>query len=189
MGVSQGRDLALSIGRAIDASEPLADRPFEVFFREQYPRLVRTLTRVVGEPAQAEELAADAFCRLHLRYADLGADARASWLFRTGINMAIDALRANARRLRRELTAEIDTTRQPDALGDLLAREAQRRVRLVLARLPRQQARILILASQGWSYREAAAILGVRADSIYVIAARARARFEREYLRLQGERP
>jgi RNA polymerase sigma-70 factor (ECF subfamily) len=187
--VSQARDLALSIGRSIEASESFADRPFEAFFREQYPRLVRTLTRVVGEAAQAEELAADAFGRLHARYADLGADARVSWVFRTGINLAIDALRANARRLRREVAAGEASWSPPDALGDLLARETQRRVRLVLARLPRQQARVLILASQGWSYREAAGVLGLRPDSIYVIAARARARFEREYLRLQGERP
>ncbi len=179
----------MSIGRAVSASESFADQAFEAFFREQYPRLVRTLTRVVEEPAQAEELASDAFCRLHARYRNLTVDARTSWLFRTGINLAIDARRANARRHRRELAAEIPTTSPPTALGDLLTRETQRRVRLALARLPRRQARVLILASQGWSYRETAALLGVRPDSIYVIAARARARFEREYLQLQGERP
>ena len=42
-----------------------ADREFEALFLEHYPRLVKTLLRLVGKSGQAEELAADAFYRLH----------------------------------------------------------------------------------------------------------------------------
>jgi RNA polymerase sigma factor (sigma-70 family) len=158
---------------------------FDACFLELYPRLARALARVVGDRSQAEELAADAFCRLHARYGRLDAESRRPWVFRAGINLAIDALRANARRLRRELLADV-AARQPDALGDLVASEERRRVRLALARLPRQQARVLILASQGWSYRDAAEVLGLRPDSVYTLVARAKARFERHYLSLPG---
>jgi DNA-directed RNA polymerase specialized sigma24 family protein len=46
------------------------DRVFEQLFIEHYPRLVRTLLRLAGDPGRAEELAAEAFYRLYQRSPD-----------------------------------------------------------------------------------------------------------------------
>ena len=37
---------------------------FEELFREHYPRVVSLLTRLTGDPGQAEEIASDVFSKL-----------------------------------------------------------------------------------------------------------------------------
>lgn len=182
----------MTFGQTLDAREACAERPFEVFFLEQYPRLVRTLARIVGQRAQAEELAADAFCRLHPRFDRFEPGARTAWLYRTAINLGFDALRSATRRVRRETAVERESAARaesPDALRDLLIAEQRRRVRVVLSRLPRRYARLLILGSLGWPYRDAATTLGMRPDSVYTAVARAKAQFERQYVQLFGDKP
>lgn len=49
---------------AVSNQQSALDRQFEAFFIEHYPALVRTLRRLLGDAGQAEEVAADAFCRL-----------------------------------------------------------------------------------------------------------------------------
>src|SRR6185312_7355324 len=80
---------------------------FEQLFLEHYPRLVRVLIRLVGNSGQAEELAADAFYRYHRHQAEeeIGGNP-AGWLYRTAMNLGLDALRANSRRCRREEKAQ-----------------------------------------------------------------------------------
>ena len=90
------------------APELHGDRVFEELFLEHYPWLVKTRLRLVGNPGQAEELAADTFYRLH-QHRDGGAGENpAGWLYRTAMNLGLDALRANARRSRREERAYRD---------------------------------------------------------------------------------
>src|SRR4051794_8391190 len=84
-------------------AEPASDGEFERLFLEHYPRLVRTLLRLVGNSGQAEELASDAFYRLHQHRSQNRAEENlAGWLYRTAVNLGLDALRANSRRTRRE---------------------------------------------------------------------------------------
>jgi DNA-directed RNA polymerase specialized sigma24 family protein len=84
-------------------AEPGVDPVFEQLFSEHYPRLVRTLLRLAGDPGRAEELAAEAFYRLYQRSPDrVAAEGNAAgWLYRTAINLGLDALRADSRRQRR----------------------------------------------------------------------------------------
>ena len=64
---------------------------FENLFREHYPRLVKTLLRLVGNPGQAEELAADAFYRLHQHRRQNGSEENlAGWLYRTAMNLGLE---------------------------------------------------------------------------------------------------
>src|SRR3569833_2833125 len=101
-----GRRLT-GVRRAVVMNEESAvDSPtteFEQLFLEHYPRLVRILIRLVGNSGQAEELAADAFYRYHRHQAEEGIEGNpAGWLYRTAMNLGLDALRANSRRVRRE---------------------------------------------------------------------------------------
>jgi len=166
------------------------DVAFESLFREHYPRLVRTLLRLIGNTGQAEELAADAFYRLHLHQAGEGSDENpAGWLYRTAINLGLDAIRVNSRRACREQQAHRDALLSQPAgnpLYQLLAEEQRERVRAVIARLNPLQSQVLLMASSGFSAKEIAAVLGVRVESLYVLMSRARVRFEKEYVGLYG---
>jgi RNA polymerase sigma-70 factor (ECF subfamily) len=163
---------------------------FEKLFREHYPRLVKTLLRLMGNPGLAEELAADAFYRLHQQGSQqLSEGNPAGWLYRTAMNLGLDALRANSRRSRREERAQReglmnDTPANP--LYELLAEEQRARVRSVISRLKPIQGQVLLMGSSGFTCKEIAAVLGVKPDSLYVLISRARAQFEKEYVSLYG---
>ena len=88
-------ELALSpLGRASSTGEWL-----EAVFREHYPRLVAVVSRLTGNRAQAEEIAAEAFSRLAGRSTLLaGRGDATAWVYRVATNAAVDTLRANSRR-------------------------------------------------------------------------------------------
>jgi RNA polymerase sigma-70 factor (ECF subfamily) len=173
-----------------EASALNTDPEFEELFLDHYPRLVKTLVRLVGNTGQAEELAADAFCRLYRRQSQRGADDNlAGWLYRTAVNLGLDALRANSRRSRREqLAHNAGLTNDPPAgpLYELLAEEQRERVRSVIAQLKPIKGQVLLMGSSGFSCREIAEVLGVKPDSLYMLISRAKAQFEKEYVRLYG---
>ncbi len=166
------------------------DRAFEELFLAHYPRLVKTLLRLTGNPGQAEELAADAFYRLH-RQVNLHVPGEnpAGWLYRTAMNLGLDALRANSRRSRREERAQregLANEAPGNPLYELLAEEQRERVRTVISRLKPVQGQVLLMGGSGFTCKEIAAVLGVRSDSLYVLISRAKAQFEKEYVSLYG---
>ena len=178
--------MLLSFGRILETQDSGADRIFEDLFAEHYPRLVKTLLRLTGDPGAAEELASEAFCRLHQRR---GAENSTGWLYRTAINLGLDSLRANSRRTRREALAGNEALRAGapgGPLQDLLAEERRTRVRNVISQLKPVQGQVLLMESSGFSCKEIAAVLGLKPDSLYVTIARAKAQFEKKYVRLYG---
>jgi DNA-directed RNA polymerase specialized sigma24 family protein len=52
---------------------------FEAVFRANYPRIARAVTRIIGDPARAEDLAVEAFCKLW-RTPHAQCDTAAGWL-------------------------------------------------------------------------------------------------------------
>lgn len=171
-----------------DEPEAVSDSAFERLFLEHYPRLVRTLLRLVGNAGQAEELAADAFYRLHQHRERGRADHNpAGWVYRTAINLGLDALRANSRRCRREEAAQRACGAEAvNPLTELLAEEQRDRVRTVIGRLKPVQGQVLLMESSGFTCKEISEVLGVRPDSLYVLISRARMQFEKEYVKLYG---
>jgi len=171
-------------------ADSTSNRDFEELFLEHYPRLVKVLLRLVGSSGQAEELAADAFYRLHQHRAQNRSEENlAGWLYRTAVNLGLDALRANTRRSRREEQAqrEVVTSEGPgNPLYELLAEEQRARVRNVISRLKPIQGQVLLMGSSGFTCKEIAAVLGVKSDSLYVLISRAKTQFEKEYVSLYG---
>jgi RNA polymerase sigma-70 factor (ECF subfamily) len=170
-----------------------ADPAFEALFLEHYPRLVRTLLRLTGNPGQAEELAADAFYRFH-QHRSLSVESAedenpAGWLYRTAVNLGLDALRANSRRSRWEEKAQREELRleaPANPLYELLAEEQRERVRTAICQLKPIHGQVLLMGSSGFTCKEIAGVLGVKPDSLYVLISRAKAQFEREYVNLYG---
>jgi DNA-binding CsgD family transcriptional regulator len=48
------------------------------------------------------------------------------------------------------------------------------------------EGQVLLMGSSGFTCKEIAGVLGMRADSLYVLISRARTRFEKEYVSLYG---
>ncbi len=72
---------------------------FESVFFQYYTRVVQVLYRMLGDRAQAEEVASDAFMKLFEQQAPLAAYQNlGGWLYRTATRMGIDSLRSAARR-------------------------------------------------------------------------------------------
>src|SRR6185369_6646158 len=82
------------------------DSAFEEVFVQNYTRLVAVLFRLVGDRAEAEELADDARWKLYRKALPREVTQHLQgWLYKTATRLGIDALRARARRARYEHAA------------------------------------------------------------------------------------
>jgi RNA polymerase sigma-70 factor, ECF subfamily len=164
---------------------------FDDLFREHWPHVYRQLLRLVGDPAEAEDLALETFLRLYqqpppgIEGFNIG-----GWLHRVAVNLGLHSIRAYQRRERYELTAGKYTLEETpeNRPAEIAARnEENRTARLVLATLPERQARLLILRYSGASYKEIAAALNISPASIGPLLLRAEHEFEKRHRALLRE--
>jgi RNA polymerase sigma factor (sigma-70 family) len=122
----------------------------DALFVAEYEAMVRVAFLIVGSRADAEDVAQDAFARVHLRGDRV--DRPGAYLRRCVVNGALDVLRRRKLADRvRALRAEDSTALGADELSD------------ALAALPdRQRAALVLRYYQGLSEREVAEALGVR---------------------------
>lgn len=163
---------------------------FDQLFLAHYSRIVGILRRIVGDHARAEDLANEVFLRLYQQPAHTPPSNVGGWLYRTATNLGIDSLRATARRNNFEQDAARQETSTASAtesgLDAALRTERQQHVRTVLADLKPAQAQLLLLRATGYSYKELASALELKASSIGTLLIRAEAAFEQRYLELFG---
>ena len=187
----QPEEIALNPAEAGDAGDNRIAALVEALFREHYSRIAGMLTRLTGDRAHSEEIAADVLHKLSQRPALLErGDELAAWIYRVATNAGLDALRTNARRRRRESAAGwqgIHAAAAPSALDGMLAEERRERVRAVLGALKPREAQLLLLRSSGLAYRELARALGIEPSSVGTLLARAEAEFERRFRMRYGE--
>lgn len=154
-------------------------------FHLYYPRIARTIARIVNDPGRAEELAADVFWKF-MRIPNSNHANPAAWLYRTGIRRAVDELRRQQRREKFErLIPFFNTAPSPEQIHS--ASQDQQQVRGVLAVLKRRDSELLILRSEGLSYEETAEIVGVSETSIGTLLRRAQDAFRKEYVKRYGQ--
>ena len=165
---------------------------FDDLFVACYEGIYRLIYRIVGTREEAEDLAQEAFLRLHRATylwkegpvePEREHNARA-WLHRVAVNLAYNALRGRKRRERRELVVDDDIAGDP--FDAALRDDLRSSVRRILAGLPERQAQLLMLRYAGLSYRELAEVLRIAPGSVGTLLARAEAAFERTY-RATGE--
>ncbi len=182
-GVERAGELALT--------ETGGEDCFEAVFQEHYPRIVGMLARLTNDRAQAEEIAADVFCKLSRRpMLFQRGQALTPWIYRVATNAGLDAWRSNVRRRRREVSAHAENLRlvsPAGALDDILLEERCARVRAVLGLLKPRDAQLLLLRSSGLAYRELAETVGVHPNSVGTLLARAEAEFERKFRARYGD--
>ena len=175
-------------GDAVDTLREagLADAPFDFddLFRAQYGRVTSVISRVVQNPARAEELAVDAFLKLWRTPGAHGPGATA-WGLRTALRLGLDELRRATRRARYAPLLRL-VRHVPTPEDSAVSGEERRRVLRVLAAIRREYAALLLLRSHGCSYDELAATLELRTTSVGTLLRRARQAFRKEYIRRHG---
>ena len=170
---------------AVSAPEE-AGCDFDRFFKAYYGRLARLLYRVTGDIGRAEEVASEAFWRLHRRPPPSKTNIE-GWLYRTGLRLALDQLKKERRRARYETLASVfGTAVSPEKAVEQT--EDRARVRRIFAALKPEQVLLILLRGDGFSYAELAATLHLNPTSVGTLLARAQESFRKEYVRRYGER-
>ena len=157
--------------------ESARDAEFESVFLEHWSRLYRIIFRVVGDQAEAEDIALETFWRLWTHnppQKNLG-----GWLYRVAINLGYNALRARQRRVVYEERARPDQDSDPEAQVE--SDEQRSRVRQILKGMPTRDSQLLILKHSGLSYKEIAETLGVSVNSVGSLLLRAEQEFIKRY--------
>ena len=160
---------------------------FETLFYRHYDRVYGLLFRLVGNRAEAEDLAQEVFVKLyqHTSRRRLLRPARkqniSAWLYRVATNTGYDALKIRKRRWRRDTLLVPDPQGSPGAEQAVAEQEEQARVRAALARLPQRQAQLLLMRQMGFSYAECAAACDVAPGSVGTLLSRAAKAFRKEY--------
>lgn len=162
----------------------------EAAFNEHWARVYGVLFRLVGDRAEAEDLALEVFWRLYSQ-PPRSADNLGGWLYRVAANMGLNALRARKRRMGYEQQAGQDAmvlTHNPDPVEQAERAEQRRLVQVVLAKMKPRAAQVLVLRHSGLSYAEIAAALNLPASSVGTLLARAEVEFEKAYREIGGEK-
>ena len=170
--------------KAAGASAPRTEEAaFEAIFLEHYTRVYEVLFRLVGDRAEAEDLALETFWKLWER-APARAENLGGWLYRVAVRLGYNALRAARRRLHYEESAgrdalTFDTPVDPARAAE--KRAERTRVRVALSQMAPREAQLLILRHSGLAYKDIAAALDLAPGSVGALLARAEKEFERWY--------
>jgi len=146
------------------------DEAFDRFFDANRERLHSALWLITRDAHEAEEVAQDAFVRVLERWDRVRRlDDPDGYLFRTAMNVHRNRLRRAGLALRR--IAKPSPER--DRIAAIDDRDAV--VRALATLTPRQRAALVLTDLLDMSSEDAARALGVRAPTVRVLAARARA--------------
>jgi RNA polymerase sigma-70 factor (ECF subfamily) len=164
---------------------------FEALFLEHWARVYRLLYRLVGDPAEAEDLALETFLRLHKRFPPHDGEFNlGGWLSRVATNLGLQSIRSWKRRERYEMTAgKYALEEVPEAQpAQILAQAEERRlVRLALSQLNERHSQLLVMRHSGLSYKEIAEALELAPTSIGPLLVRAEKEFAKQYRALTQE--
>jgi RNA polymerase sigma-70 factor (ECF subfamily) len=131
---------------------------FDRVVRERETQVLRTAFRILGNWADAEDVAQEAFLRLHRHGLAFENDAAAGgWLYRVTVNLCLD--RTRAARPSQELP-DLPSGDQSAEAAVLMA-EKKQRLMTALALLPaKERAAVVLREIEGLSTAEVAAALG-----------------------------
>jgi RNA polymerase sigma-70 factor (ECF subfamily) len=152
-------------------------------------KLQRVLRRLVRDPEQARDLAQETFLKVYQHLDQFDTSRRfGPWLFRVGVNLAVDWLRRRKPTVRLGQMARDDENSieviDPDPRPRL---ELEQEVHHVLQEIPLNYRTVLVLRDlEGFSCSEVAAIEGRREATIRWRLSRAREMFRKIWERRQG---
>lgn len=182
--------MALTADRTYREKAPDSAQDFEALFSEHWGRVYGVLFRLLGDHAEAEDLALEVFWRLYRRPPQIDEPGRLfGWLYRVATNLGYNALRAGKRRGHYENAAgvaSIEERRSSDPAAEAERSLRRRQVHNVFASMKPRSVNLLVLRHSGFAYTEIAGILGVSPGSVGTLLARAEKEFERKFVALYG---
>lgn len=155
----------------------------------EHDRWLRTIVLArSGEPQAVDEVMQEVALAAVRQRSPLADPTKvAPWLYRLAVRQSLLYRRRMGRKRRREqgygeeYRPTEEDTRGYDPLGWLLAEERRSLVRTAIARLPRKDAEILLLKyTEGWSYHDIAAHVGISYSAVESRLHRARAQLRRQ---------
>jgi RNA polymerase sigma-70 factor (ECF subfamily) len=167
----------------IEASK--VSRPFEDLFLEHWDSIYRLLMRMIGDPAEAEDLALETFFRLYQHPPETGDGYNpGGWLYRVATNLGLRSIRSFERREKYEMAAgkgALESTPENRPAEILESKEDHRLTRLALAQMNPHRAELLVLRYSGMAYKDIAKALDLSPMSIGPLLLRAEREFEKVY--------
>ena len=168
-------------------------RSFDELFLAYWDLIYGLLLRMIGDPAEAEDLALETFFRLYRNPPKTGRKYNpGGWLFRVATNLGLHSIRSFQRRQNYEIIAgknELEAASQNRPAQIFEEKEQVLNARSVLSRLDPRQAKILILRYSGLAYKDIAQILDLSPGSIGPLLLRAERKFEKVYREILKEEP
>jgi len=194
----------------LDSDEALVERlkrrdeaAFNVLVSRHQGRVYRLLLRLLGDPAEAEDVAQEVFVTVFKAIDGFRGDSQLStWLFRITVNHGKNRLKYHARRARdaqRELTEATtggdgllttgSVPERPDQKAEAL--QAERLLRVALARLDDEQRELVVLRDvENLSYEEIQQQTGLPIGTVKSRLHRARLALTEHYRTLsEGDEP
>ena len=139
---------------------PGSREDFDLLYRTAYPRVYRTLSAILADPAAAEDCAQDAFVQAFQAWHRWKPDAPAeAWVHRIAVNRAI-SYRRSARL--RGIAEVLKRFGRPGSGADPAEEALKPDLLSALRNIPPKQAAAIVLRHyHGYNNREIAAALGV----------------------------
>ena len=169
----------------IEACQQGDHEAFRTLFEAHKDRVYSIALRYTGDPAQAMDIAQDAFLKLlsairHFR----GESSFDTWLYRLVVNCCLD----HHRRGRRWLPLADTLKSMGEPLFQRRARaEQSEQVQAGVGKLPPEQRIVVVLRyTEGLSYEEIADILGISAGTVASRLNRAHKSLEKKLRHLRG---
>ena len=138
---------------------------FEEIYRVHSPRLFGLIHRMVGNPADAEDLLQEVFLAAHRKLDGFrGESALGTWLYRLATNHCLDYLRSRAAKSGQVTDSMDDEPMLPDAGSRAIAESTVAKMDLerAVAQLPEGcRAAFLLHDVEGLEHREVAEALGI----------------------------
>ncbi len=145
-------------------------RAFEELVRGYQHRVFSVALRMLGSPAEAEEVAQEVFVRVHRSVGEFRGEARLStWLYAITSRLCLNRLATTERRMIRRgeetLLRLRATTAGPDA--DLERGEVEAALSRAIAELPEDRRIVVVLRDlEGLPYEEIAHSLGIELGTV-----------------------
>ena len=144
--------------RLVIVKVPKMDPEFERTYRDHYPKLFRIAAKMLQDPEGAKDVVQDVFTAYYfaMNNEKVIRDTK-NWLVRSTINKGIDYKRKTARTVTMESPLP-ETAEQPlDEASDILN---------AIAHLNEKEQTLVVLYSEGYSYKEIAEMTGRNFTSI-----------------------
>jgi RNA polymerase sigma-70 factor (ECF subfamily) len=182
-----------SDARLVERARLGDDDAFGLLVARYERKLIRVIARLVRHEELARDLAQDTFWKVYQRLDQFDTARRfGPWLFRVGVNLALDALR----RVRPQMSSVDRFNDGRNGLSEVSICDPRDRedliqeIRHVLDRLPLEFRTVLVLRDlEGFSSPEVAAIVNRREATVRWRLAKARELFRQQWARRQTELP